>query len=129
MIMLKPILDIALMFVLRAVAKWGLNVDWTKAKADVEPRIRKVVPGELFDSFVVATVNALIDTAAGALGQTGDVEKILRFIAQNDWGSAMRLLVDLMITKVPGANPAINKFLASVEVPTAAPDAGGGQAA
>ena len=84
-------------FILRQLAKFQLSIDWSKVKADAEARIRDLVPGEWFDSEIVAVCMAVIDACAAVLASTVDIEKILKHIGNQEWQQAWEVLRDLIM--------------------------------
>lgn len=93
----KWVIQMAISFVMRQLSKWGESIDWAKVKADVEERVRALVPGEWFDSEAVAVVMALLDAAASVLSATADLEKIVKLAVDGKFPEAWAALRDLIL--------------------------------
>lgn len=94
----KWVIGMAISFIMRQIGKWGSSIDWAKVKADVEGRVRALVPGEFFDEEAVTAVMALLDVAEKVLAATGDLEKIVQMIVdgkmQEAWAALRQLILD-----------------------------------
>lgn len=58
------ILGIVRVFIERQILKFGKAIDWTMVKADIAPRLCKLVPGDYYDATAVVIVSTLIDLVA-----------------------------------------------------------------
>jgi len=56
------LIELVVGFCVRQIVKFGAeNVDWTKVHADVDVRINKLIPGEVFDPFACALAGRIVD--------------------------------------------------------------------
>lgn len=106
------IVSYAVTFILRQLEKFNESTDWAKVKADVEPRVRSLVPGSWFDDEAVAAVSAVVDAVAVAAKNTVGVEEVLSLVAKADWRGAERALRNLMMTAVVADKPDLVACLA-----------------
>jgi len=102
----KWVIQMAISFVMRQLAKWGSSIDWAKVKADVEERVKALVPGEWFDSEAVAIVMALLDAAASVLSASAELEKIVKLAAEGKFPEAWAALRDLILGSWQPSSPA-----------------------
>lgn len=93
----KILIGMVINFVLRQLDKFTHAIDWAKVKADLEPRIRDLVPGRFFDDEAVAACNRVIDLVAAALASQADIDAILHLLAAQDWAGAFAKLRDLVL--------------------------------
>lgn len=99
----KLALRLVIQFALRQLEKFKHSIDWAKVKLDVEPLVRKFVPGTWFDQDAVDAVNQFVDLAACALAQTGALDEILNLLAAQDWNGAYDRLKVLLLDVYTGA--------------------------
>jgi hypothetical protein len=55
------LISIAIRFAVRQIAKFGKQVDKEKIKADLKPRLEKLIPGVQLDQAAVIVMNSVID--------------------------------------------------------------------
>ena len=94
-------------FVLRQVAKFKSQINWTQVKADLEVRVRALVPGDFFDGEAVALCNVVIDGVVSVLSAQADLEAILTKLAASDWQGALDSVVALL--KKLWASPTVHQ--------------------
>lgn len=83
----------AVSFVTRQVQKFADTVDVTKVKADLDLRIRALVPGEFFDDEACNIVNRAVDIALGFI--KGDVDdRCAKLMAEGKFQEALELAID-----------------------------------
>ena len=92
----KWLIGMVISFVLRQVAKFKSQIEWAKVKADLELRVRALVPGEFFDSEAVALCNVVVDGVVAVLSAQADLESILTKLAASDWDGALAAVVALL---------------------------------
>ncbi len=102
----KWIVSIVISFVLRQVEKFKDQTDWVKVRADLETRVKDLVPGTWFDAEAVALVDMVLDKIQSVLGSTADLESLLRLIAAEDWAGALAFIKDLLLKALPLASKA-----------------------
>jgi hypothetical protein len=93
----KWIVSLIVSFILRQLDKFGANIDWAKVKADLEVRVRALVPGTWFDDEAVALVNFVLDRAAEVLAQKDAIEQVMKLLAAKDWQGALLVLKELLL--------------------------------
>jgi hypothetical protein len=106
--MLKSwLIKAAIAFALRQLAKWKDGINWETVKADLEARIRDLVPGELFDDEAAKMVRSVVDMIAGLLGDQAAITNIIALVIAGKMAEAMEALKDLIINrfKFTGAEP------------------------
>lgn len=101
------ILSFAISFVMRQLAKFQKTLDWAKVKADLDARVRQLVPGSWLDDDAVNLCDALLQAAEKALGEEAAIEGVLKLIAAEKWaeaGDSLKAMVlkDLKETDVLG---------------------------
>lgn len=92
------LISIVISFVLRQLAKFKQDVDWGKVRADMDARIRALVPGSWFDNEAVALCNSVLDGVIFVLGSSESIETILRLLAESKWEDAAAALKDLLMS-------------------------------
>lgn len=101
----KWIFSMAVSFVMRQLAKWQNGIDWTKVKADVEARIRALVPGDWFDDEAVSLVMVFIDALQSIMSATAALEAIVRLLADGKTQEAWQALRDLILEQWKPTTP------------------------
>ncbi len=94
----KWLASIVISFVLRQVAKFKKDTDWAKVKADLETRVKDLVPGTWFDAEASALVDLLMDKLVAILSATNILEGILEKVAAEDWTGAVEMLKELLLS-------------------------------
>ena len=98
--LLKFALNLVIGFVLRQVAKWQEGVDFSKVKADLDERVKALVPGAFFDDEAIYLVNNAIDVIAAILANTTELKVILDLVAGGDFKGGFDVLWKLLVGKV-----------------------------
>jgi len=109
------VIQMAISFVMRQLGKWQTGVDWAKVKADLTERIKALIPGEWFDSEVVAVCMAVVDAVAAALQATDALEKIVKLVVDGKIEEAWVLLRKLILGNWAPVSLAEQKVYASVD--------------
>jgi hypothetical protein len=91
----KVIVDLTVTFVIRQVAKYASAVDFEKIKADVEPRIRDLVPGEWMDDAVVDLMKVTVDALAEFVKE--HLEEILTLLKEGKYSEALDKLLEALV--------------------------------
>lgn len=116
MIIDRIVWNIVSAFVLRQIEKFNHSIDWPKLKADVEERVRKVVPGTWFDDEAIAAVSVILETIENALKNAEAFQKILDLLQGQKYEAALMALRDLVL----GAWTSTEVGAATVVVPARA---------
>jgi len=100
------LIQMAISFVMRQIAKWENKIDWAKVKADMAERVAALVPGSFFDSEAIAICNAVIDACAAAMGSSEALEQIVKFAVSEKFQEAWEALRKLILESwVPVSGP------------------------
>lgn len=86
-----------ILFVMRQLEKFTENINWDQVKADLEPRIRDLIPGTIADDLVVGWANALIDMVATVLTAKDEIQEILTLLSKGDYNAAWQKLRELIL--------------------------------
>lgn len=97
----KWIVSIVISFVLRQVAKFKESTDWVKVRADLETRVKDLVPGSWFDSEAVLIVDLILCKIEEALGAADVLQDLLEKVAAQDWAGAALLLKEILLKVLP----------------------------
>lgn len=111
------VIGMVISFVLRQVAKFKHDIDWAKVKADVDVRVRELIPGDWFDDEAVLAVNVVLDMVVAALSAQEDLERLLTLLAASDWQGAALALKELLLkvwSPAPEASSKVKKLHAAV---------------
>jgi len=92
------LVSIVINFVLRQLSKFKKDIDWGKVRADLDTRVRALVPGTWFDQEAVAICNAALDGVLSVLSSTEDLERVLQRLAAGDWAGAYEALKALLLS-------------------------------
>ena len=93
----KWLIGLGISFILRQLAKWQSGINWDLVKADLDKRIRDLIPGELFDDEAVAGMHALVDMVAAVLAAQSDIEKIISLAVDGKFAEAIEALKKLIL--------------------------------
>lgn len=91
------LINLAITFIIRQIAKFNETLDWEKVSADLEARVRALIPGDMFDSSAVAVVNAVLAGAKQVLADEEALAHIVKLAAAGDWERAIAALKDLLV--------------------------------
>lgn len=108
------IINLAVTFIVRQIAKFGTAINWTSVKADLETRVRQLVPGDWFDSEAVAVAGCLVDAAAAVLADSARIDTVFRFASQQQWPEAITAFKNLIIANWYGGGMHNNKMVAAL---------------
>lgn len=98
----KVIINYAIMFCLRQLAKFGAQTDWKKVEADFDPRIRDVVPGTWLDDAAVGGANACIEAFGVMCQDTSDLAELTKEAMAGDFTTAFATVRKIVLR---GFNP------------------------
>lgn len=93
------LIQAAIAFAMRQLAKWQGAIDWAKVKVDAAIRVRELVPGILFDEMAVKLVDSVIDMIAAVLADQADIAKIVALLVDGKMSEAMEALKKLIVEK------------------------------
>lgn len=88
----KLAMSMAISFVLKQLDRFKGAVDWDKVQKDLDDRVRAMIPGTWFDDDAVAFVNSILAGVRHVLGDSGNVQMILKDLAAQDWSGAANQL-------------------------------------
>lgn len=112
------LIQAAIAFALRQLAKWQGAIDWAKVKADLAVRVRDLVPGELFDEMAVKLVDSVVNLLAAVLSDQASLAKVVQLLVAGKIQEAISVIKDLIISKFksPGAvsDQTVDDVLASL---------------
>ncbi len=121
------IIQAAIMFIVRQVAKFGVNLNWDMVKADVDSRVRKLLPGVFFDDIGSALALKAVNIAQGVLTSADELETLAKLATAGKFEEAFKYLQDIIISDwTPGTHAHDQLIFAalggtsSADVPTAA---------
>ncbi len=109
----KWLVSIVISFVLRQIAKFKDQTNWATVRADLETRVKDLVPGTWFDAEAVALVDLVMDKLQAILSATDVLRDILEKVAAEDWAGAMVLLKDLLLAAL-ASHAVAHKAVAAV---------------
>jgi methionyl-tRNA formyltransferase len=84
-------------FVLKQLEKFESKIDWEKVKADIDVRVRALVPGTWFDDEAVELANTVIDAIAKIMASSGQTKNILSLVANKKYSEAGKIIQDLVL--------------------------------
>ncbi len=102
----KLLISIIVSFVLRQIAKFKDQTNWATVRADLEARVKDLVPGTWFDPESVALADLVLEKIEAALGATADLSALLHLVAAEDWVGALAFLKDLLLKALPAGSKA-----------------------
>jgi vacuolar-type H+-ATPase catalytic subunit A/Vma1 len=97
----KWLINLAISFLVRQLAKFGKSINWQKVKEDLKTRTEALVPGSWFDDEAVALVFTVVDAAATVLASVSEIEKVLQLVAQEKWEEAIQTVKELILRSWP----------------------------
>lgn len=83
-----------LSFFLRQLAKFGENLDKAKLRADLDERVRKLIPGEVFDDAMSEFAIRILDCLFALLSLENEAIKIIELLNQKKYEEALTYLVN-----------------------------------
>ena len=90
------LISIVISFVLRQIEKFNNTIDWKKVEADLDEKIRAIIPGKWFDDEAVALVNIVLATIKAVLLEKDHLKEILVLISEQKFSAAAQLLIKLI---------------------------------
>jgi hypothetical protein len=97
----KWLINLAISFLVRQLAKFGKSINWQKVKEDLRIRTEALVPGSWFDDEAVALVYTVVDAAATVLASVSEIEKVMHLVAQEKWDEAIQTVKELILRSWP----------------------------
>ncbi len=88
----KMIMNMVISFVLKQLMKFKDGIDFKKVTADIDAKVRDVVPGTWFDDEAVAFVHTIMGPLEAALSDSGKQAELLTLLSQEKWSDACDLL-------------------------------------
>jgi len=82
------LIDMAITFIIRQVDKFAEQVDWTKVKADLDTRVRDLIPGDFVDEFAVAILNKTVDIVSVLLKDEEMMTKLVALLREKKYAEA-----------------------------------------
>lgn len=90
----SEIISLVATFVVRQLAKYGAeNLDWSKVRTDLNERVIKLVPGDMFDPFAQALVGKIVDLLEVICKEPKVLAEIKAAIATKKFGTIIAVLV------------------------------------
>lgn len=93
----RIVLSFLISFVLKQLEKFKEAIDWSKVKADVDVRVRALIPGTWFDDDAVKLVNTVLDALAKVLSSSDKMKALLELLAAQKYAEAAQALKDLLL--------------------------------
>lgn len=84
-------------FVLRQLEKFSENIDWQKVEADLDARVRKLIPGTWFDDEAVRIAHAALTVIKTVLGQGDNIKRLLDLLTARKYDEAVKLLKEIIL--------------------------------
>lgn len=91
------VVNAAIGFVVRQVAKFGAETKWDLVKKDFAIRAADLMPGKWFDDEVVGLSNELVDACARAFANPKTLGIVLELLAEEKYSEAGRKLADYLL--------------------------------
>lgn len=98
------IIRFAIGFIMRQLSRWKENIDWAKVRADLEDRVRSIVPSWIADE-AVRWAMVLVDVVEAVLQAQSDIQEILNLLAQSKFDEAWVALRQLILDNFNPINP------------------------
>lgn len=83
-----------LSFFLRQLAKFGEALDKAQLRADLDARIRKLIPGELFDDAMSEFAIRVLDCVFAIMSLEQEAVKVIELVEQKKYEEALTYLVN-----------------------------------
>lgn len=91
------LISLVIGFVLRQVAKFKDQTDWVKVKADMDVRVRLLMPGTWFDDDAQGLADFVLAGCIQVLGDSKTLEMLLKLLATENYNGAYATLKDLLL--------------------------------
>lgn len=101
----RLVVSMVISFILRQVAKFKSDTDWRKIKADLDKRVRDLIPGTWFDDEAVLVCRTLVDMAQVVLSSEQELQRVLELVADSKWDAAFALLKQLILGQIKVMSP------------------------
>jgi hypothetical protein len=102
----RYVVGLMINFAMRQYGKFLATIDWVKVKIDWEPGIRRFVPGTWLDNEAVGAAFAFLDAVAAVMAAQSDIEKILRYLTEENYQAAWEVIRDLILNQWEPKTPA-----------------------
>lgn len=84
----KIAINMAISFVLKQLARFKTEIDWSKIEADLDVQLKKVIPGTAFDDEAMALLHSLLAAIKASLNNTSAIQDLLTVLAAGNWTAA-----------------------------------------
>ena len=109
------VISMVISFIMRQLAKWQLQIDWAKVKADLQARVAALIRGEWLDAEAVELVGAMVDAASSVLAASEELEKIVKLLADQKFQEAWEALRALILGQWVPSSPVQEKAKKCIE--------------
>jgi hypothetical protein len=93
----RLVVSLVISFILRQVGKFKSDTDWRKIKADLDKRVRDLLPGTWLDDEGVLLCRSIVEVAQVVLSSDDKLQRVLELIADSKWDAAFAVLKDLIL--------------------------------
>lgn len=121
------IIQAAIVFIVRQIAKFGSSLNWDMVKSDVDYRIRQLLPGTFLDNLGATLGLKVVVIAQGVLSSAEELQALADYAAAGKFEEALKYLKDIIVSDwAPSEHPHDQLIFAalggssSADVPTAA---------
>lgn len=110
------LIETALSFAIRQLAKYGEEVNWETVKEDFAVRVADLVPGTWLDNDAIAISDGLIDAIARAFTNTKTLGIIMELAVEGKYAEAVNKLKDYLLKAWKPVTPSEVKAMSLVEL-------------
>lgn len=94
----KWALTLVAKFALKQIQKYQKTINWDKVEADLEIRIRRLLPLPLLDDGVNYLMKLAINALRSALSDQNALQKLVSLLLDDKWSEALALVENIIST-------------------------------
>lgn len=99
MFILPWIAQAAGIFAVRQVAKYGMSVNWSSVRSDVQIRVKQLIPGEMLDKAGADIAGEVVDKIQTLVTSGDALAQLVKFATDGNWAEAWEFIESATLVK------------------------------
>jgi len=100
MLTVEGIVSVIVVFLVKQIDQVGHSIKWEEVSQNAVETVAKIVPGEIFDSFVSGIAAKAINVAKELLQDEAEMEKLVFLCIEKKWDVAVASLKEYVMAKM-----------------------------